>query len=545
MNISDFSSDEDIKAGQVYSDFDMCSPEAYEALTHEVLSTPSRCPQPLPSTISGGITLLRLNEERVTHCFIVELPLGLLRDLMGYISTDDFVSLALTCRKFSKLLTDRYIGYQGINFYGELQERDIVSAARLQDLARGFKFVKTYASIRPEITGIFHINPANKHFYSICRDTLIEGVFRDTVDIVASRRNIPGVICTDVWEGQVASASDSLIALNSPEGQLVTAELENDHSLTIKFMGNGEYIVLLRNSSLLVYSKQLQRLHKIVSKGNFLQLYIPMPDKCTFVSVSEAFIGNPPANYNFLKGYFLKDANYTQLFERKYAQKHTYSNSLRTNHQIKTVLMHRVRYQSSNIDFLMVLFADGTLEVNKEIYGIEYQEVKLQEKLVIGLKNGKIYIFSADPVAKSLVEIGNYSCAAEAPVAVELWRTMAVIVTKESIEWCRKYQSKLMGVSKVLFPKFTVESVQLFEEFVLIKGKTEVWAKIALKRQYYGFPEIRKKLMVFPQVIVANFRESSYEGSICLAADLERAAIEEIEAEPLIGSWSSRHISLI
>jgi len=547
---SDSSADEEIKSDQVYSDLDMCNPEAYAVLTSAVQAASSRCPKSQSVPSRGGVSLPRVATEGDLHCYLVELPLGLLRDLVAYISSDDFVSLALTCRKFAKLLTDKYIGYQGINFYGELQERDVLSAARLQDLARGFKFVKTYASIHPALVGLFHINPSRKGFYSVHGEEIVEGVFGSTMDVVGRRRGIAGVLCTDVRGELIACASDSIVALSSPEDLLITAQLETDHSISLKFLGDGEFIVLLRRLSLLIYSKDLQLLQKLAPKGSFLQLYIPRPEKCVFVTVSEMLDAKTLLNFSLLNGYILKDQNCASLFQRKYAQTHKSASSqtsTRTNRQIQQILMHRIPHPSNHLDFLIVLFEDGTLMVNEQSLGSGYQDVKLKEELVIGLTDTYIHIYAGNAATREFVKIGRYLCSVagnQVPVAVEMWRTKAVIVTSEGMEWCRKYQAKLLSVSKVNFRQFQIGSVQTFEDFVLIKGKVPAHGTITTRKRY-GLESSLTETMTFPQVVVANFTESCYEDRISLSADIERAFRAIVAARPTADQWVSRHIRLI
>lgn len=545
------SSEDDLSPDKVYSDFDSCSPEAYAQLTQSVQSATSLCPKPLSTPIRGTISLLRLDSEASVHCYLLELPLGLFRDLVTYTSADDFVSLALTCRKLAKLLTDRYIGYQGINFYGELHERDVLCSARLQDFARGFKFVKTYASIHPALVGIFHIDPARKGFYSIHGEEIVEGRFGNTMEIVRSRRGIPGVLCADAREGFIACASDSVIALSSPDDQLITAVLENDHSHTLKFLGNGEFIILLRRFSLLIYSKDLQPLQKVIAKGSFLQLYIPRPEKCVFVTVAEILDNHTWSSFSLLNGYLLKGQDSVSLFQRKYAQTHKSASSLtstRTNHQIRQILMLRISHSSIHTDFLIVLFEDGTLMANHQILGPVYRNIKLKEELIIALTQTQVHVYAGDTAAREIRLIGCYECSEErcVPVDVEMWRTKAVIVTSEGMEWCRKYQNRLLVVSKVNFRQLQIESVQSFEDFVLLKGKVSVSAKISTKVGFFGTKEeSRTESMTFPQIVIANFAESTYSDRISLSADLERAAREKIEAKPVNCKWNSCHISLI
>ena len=530
---SDSDSEDD---GIIYSEADLWTPEGYEALTQQLSPPKPSKPTSKPSISQGKLTVLRSESHKTDVCYLLSLPLGLFRDLVTYISSDDFVSLALTCTKFAKLLTDRYIGYQGINFYGELEEKDIENAVKLQDLARGFKFVRTFASVLPEIEKMFYVDPVKKTFFSLSSSSILEGKFHNGPEIISERLCIPHVSVTCVWQDCIVCASDSVLALSAPMCPLVTTSIENGTNRDVKFVGNGEFIALLRDLKLEIYTRELKLIGKLASKGTFLQVYVPKPEKPVFVTISEYFDFTTFSSFNQINGYQIKNDAIHSLFQQNHLSTHFTSSRtalFTVSRRVKEIHMQRITdTNQGTLDLLTLLFEDGVVIVNGDHFETEVISLKTKNELLIALKGRYVSIYQANMTEKRYILVQNYAYHSQnqaVPVSVELWRSKALIVTSNSIEWCRKQKNELLCVSRTHFSReIKIKSVQLFGDFVVIKGNVTANVEINSKVYKFSAAENVSKKINLGVVIVANFGEFGYSGEIEMKDQIESEVMKKL-----------------
>lgn len=423
-----------------------------EATNSHAIQTASTAPSLLPkpgSTLSAkGHKYLQRFHGASSSCYITRLPMNLIRTLVVYNNLVDLISLALTCKQFSRILRDKYV----VGTYGDVYT-DLLDVIRMQEL-EGIK-VKIYETVRLRIV---HINPVTQSFYALDTHSILEGVFvryNDSLQVLNSRPCISDVSAVDVAEEVIVCANTNQLALSQPAHKLRIVPLDSQPTVALRIIGKKTFIVVLRLNTIEIFSCSLMALHSIQLSCELTLLYVPNAEKSFFATVDKR---------NTVSSYTIRGLQCVQL----------YSGQPLGSSPIKFIWMLR----EVCADFLVVWFADGELIANDVALG-KFLYVRLQEKTLICLcpnfetYSNDVEIFGIDAQTKRFqkqqtIRLRNMPAW---PSIVILWKHKAVLMGINYIVWATLQEDVLYSASKNDIKGCTPESVQEYGNYLLVKGK--------------------------------------------------------------------------
>ena len=505
---------------RLFSASDASSFRAFSQLADSINSIPTRVLKPRPPNPSKGhIYLVKFHEE-VSDCYITRLPRNLIRLIVSYNVLTDFLNLSVSCKPFSKLLTDKYIAYtvaDGLQFYGEgtFGYTDLLDLARTQELTTEGKAVKEYVTVRPEFARMFYIDLKTTRFFSLYRDCIVEGAFvryNDSLEVVRMRPGIDGVTATDVNSNNltVICASDGQLAISFDDLSVKSTHLlDPEPTKSVKFICERRQIVVHKAKSVVIFSTSLIFLHKIPFEDKLLTLlYVPSPDKYVF-AVADAF--------TTITCFVLKGGKAVQ----------TYKSQFDTGGNIVDVIMHRSDGERGKTDYLILLFDNETVQINREVHR-KYGKIQMKNGVLVAIGDVKIDFFAVNAgnrsfsVVNTVILKGNL----QYPIVGEFWKTKALIITRKAANWCKKEgQNGVFPVFSSAFPALSDVFSTTFGEFVIIRGVFHV------NRPIPGTHKTTE--MDVPCCIVYNFTGNSLVGR-------SAAAVEEMAGKVADAEWFLR-----
>ena len=455
------------RPGKVYSEHDATSMRALQDLMQSIEAVPIRSLK--PTKPKGRLYLVNFHNSTST-CLISRLPSNLIRLLISYNTFTELMALTLTCRQFSKFMFDKYI-----QFSGEMQNvglyqtnvftfKDQFDLLRLENCKNARKLVKVYGSIRPEITGIFHVNTRTDQFYAYYEGSILEGTFdcnSDTMEIKSTRPCIAGVLLTDVSNEAIICASSTELALSLPTSLRQATMNFPGPPLFLHFIANRRLILVVHTRKIEIYHSTLALTQTLETEEWVNRVYIPDTTKPVFATLSTDQVNCYSISSNC-------ELHRTFHHERQFL----------TNH-ILDLLICRHTHEGHHYDFLITLLDNGEVRINsKPIETTGWSKILLYDNRLFFLRKGAIHVYQFSEEMLTFVSVSSITLNDSFDYKlIQIARMKVVTVTLKphsvTIDYYEPVMSRLVCCNSVTLP-ISEGKVTITGPNVVVTGNIQV-----------------------------------------------------------------------
>jgi hypothetical protein len=235
----------------------------------------------------------------------------MVRELISFLELEDFLALAMTCRRFNKLAIDPYFAHSNSLSRFCL---DVPTPDSLHQVEFLIKLRKEcFEPVREEIEEtrpFFYYNPRRRLIYSYSQDSLdVSRVEVMTMTPIHKQSvpSLPDVSCA-VGFGKQFYLANAVALISLHEGEVeglvynpelgwgsAQIDLVPEGNVRIEVLEGGQKAILVQGSTIRLLSYSLETLHSIPFNPSG-QIHVPSPLAHTFISTKEGALSVHKAN---------------------------------------------------------------------------------------------------------------------------------------------------------------------------------------------------------------------------------------------------------
>ena len=422
------------------------------------------------SNRNGNVHLVRFHDV-LGDCYITRLPNNLLRLLISYNTITELLCITLTCKRFSQFLFDKYINFSGdgvdAGFFvkGNFSYQEHFDLVRKKEILDSQCRVKIHASLSPEFTSIFHVNPRKETFYSYGNGEILEGElvrYNDSMGIKGTRPCISGVLVWDVAGETIACASMTQVAISPASSPLRVSSVppNSPPPCSIRLLGSHQILLIHRQSTFETWSELLQLLSIIKHEGAIVELQVPDQKLFSF-------------SYHSGSGYL---CGYHVSIEGKFDRVWQWTRQVEQG-AIGAYNMVTIRWNQ----VLVVLFRSGKLYANEEEIrkpGVVWTNYSvISDKLIAGSMT-RLFVFAyTNGHFKSIRMMHLLPSPSQIDyIAYSRMKAVAVYTTPEGhlVNYSAPHIDWLQSFYTLNLPTMTHLQVQVYKEILVLKGSFRI-----------------------------------------------------------------------